>query len=457
MSTEKESVALTSIVASGAMTLGKFAVGLLTGSLGLMAEGAHSLLDLGATIITYMAVRISDKPADECHPYGHGKVESVAALLETGLLFLTSAGIVYEAVQRLLSPNVVVEVTWWSIGVVVASILIDIFRARALSRVAKKTRSQALEADALHFSSDVLSSAVVLIGLGFVAMGWPKGDAFSALGVALFVTRAGWQLGRRTIDTLIDTAPEGVAEKVRAVVTSWPSVLRVLRVRVRPVGPVSFINVDIAVSRGLSLERVNVLQKEIAAALREKLEGAEVTIVVHPQALDNETVHQRVTILAANQQLPIHHVTVHQAQGHLAISFDLEVDGNLTINAAHALTDTLEASIRAELGDDVEVETHIDPLQTKQLTGEDVALEVLDSIHATVQRLAAPMQHIRDIHAVRARQTDQGLIVLFHCTVDPKRTVMEIHETVDALEQQIRDACSGVWRVVGHAEPDRRL
>ncbi|TAN61941.1 MAG: cation transporter, partial [Magnetospirillum sp.] len=203
-SDRKQSVALSSVFASAAMTIMKLVVGLMTGSLGVLSEAAHSLLDMGAAILTWFAVRIGDQPADERHPYGHGKVESVSALIETGLLFVTAAWIIKEAIGRLLAEAVVVESTWWSVGVIVISILIDIGRSRALSKVAKETGSQALEADALHFSSDILSSCAVLVGLGLVWLGWPKGDAVAALGVAGFVMLAGWRLGTRTIDVLVD-------------------------------------------------------------------------------------------------------------------------------------------------------------------------------------------------------------------------------------------------------------
>lgn len=455
MPDEKEAVAIGSMIASALMTIGKFAVGMMTGSLAILSEAAHSLLDLGATVLTYMAVRISGKPADERHPYGHGKVESVSALIETGLLFLTSAGIVYEAAERLMGKGgATVEVTWWSIGVIVASIVIDVSRVRVLTRVAKKTRSQALEADALHFRSDVLSSSVVLVGLGCVAMGWQTGDAVAAIGVAVFVCRAGWSMGRRTIDTLIDTAPEGSAEKIRGILAGWPAIIRVRRVRVRPAGQITFVDVDVAISRSLPLNRVSRLSDEITEAIRSGMPEAEVTVSTHPEALDNETAHQRVAIIAAGQQLPIHNVTIHRTHETLSVGLDMEVDGRISISAAHEISDDLERSIRAELGEDVEVETHIDPLQTRQISGEDVGAEKLSAIHAFVQSIAANVPQISDVHAVRARETDQGTIVLFHCHVDPSRSVIEIHEIIDELERRIKQKWPEIWRVVGHAEPD---
>jgi len=225
MQHEKEQVALTSIAASAALTIAKGLVGFATGSLAILSEAGHSLIDLGATVMTYAAVRISGKPADEQHHYGHGKIESVSALAETALLFLLSGVVMWEAVKRLIEHDQhVVFANAWAFGVIVVSIAVDFFRARALSRAAKQTRSEALEADALHFSSDLWASLAVLIGLGGVRFGLWWADAAAALAVAILVCFAGWRLGRRTIDTLTDTAPEGAAAKVTGARSSPASV-----------------------------------------------------------------------------------------------------------------------------------------------------------------------------------------------------------------------------------------
>src|SRR5215470_11113640 len=214
---EKERIALGSVAASAALTIGKGVVGLSTGSLAILSEAAHSLIDFAATLMTYFAVRIADKPADAEHHYGHGKVENIAALAETVLLFVLSGVVAWEAVQRLFGGHGhAVEASLAAFAIIAISIAIDFLRARALSRVAAQTSSQALEADALHFSSDMWSSAAVLVGLAGVRLGYVWTDSAAAVVVALFVCLAGWRLGRRTIDALTDTAPEGVADRVSA-------------------------------------------------------------------------------------------------------------------------------------------------------------------------------------------------------------------------------------------------
>ena len=323
MQKDKEKVALTSLAASGGLTLAKGMVGVTTGSLAMLSEAAHSLIDFAATVMTYIAVRISGKPADEEHHYGHGKFESVAALAATALLFLLSGVVIYEAIRRLLGEEHAVEATIPAFVVIGASIVIDFFRARALNKVARATSSQALEADALHFSSDLWSSLAVLAGLAGVAFGWKWADAAAALVVAIFVLFAGWRLGRRTIDTLLDTAPPGVADQVTRIARRVPGVVSVDGVRVRQVGPDQFVELNVSVSRTMPLDRVAALKEAVIKAVCAELPKAQISVVTEPRALDNETIMDRVMVIARNRGLAVHHVTVHAIGEKLSVSLDL--------------------------------------------------------------------------------------------------------------------------------------
>lgn len=453
MSNEKQAVALTSMVASAAMTVGKLVVGLATGSLGILSEGVHSLLDFVATAMTYAAVRVSDTPPDENHPYGHGKVESVAALAETALLFLTSAWIMFEAAQRLFGPTVEVEATWWSVGVIVASIIIDAFRARALSRVAKETNSQALEADALHFSSDILSSTVVLVGLGLVWLGYPKGDPIAAVGVALFVCLAGYRLGRRTIDTLIDAAPVGATERVRALAAAVPGVAGVSGVRVRPGGSTLFVDLDLRISRLLPPGRVAEVQDSVAAALRAAMPEAEPRVRMQPLALDDETIAERVAAIAGHLGRAVHHITVQRVGEAWSVAYDLEADGTLSLAEAHALSSELEEAIRAELGTAVEVETHIEPHGGHPVHSRDADPTTLAAIRAQLAEAAGATPGLHDVHALRVREADGRLYVVFHCHADAAMPMADAHEAIDRVERRVRSSWPAILRIVGHAEP----
>lgn len=456
MRSEKEQVALSSVAASAALTIAKAVVGLSTGSLAILSEAGHSLIDFGATVMTYVAVRVSGKPADEQHNYGHGKVEAVSSLAETGLLFVLSAVVIWEAAQRLLAPaDHQVKATFWAFAIIVISIIVDFIRSRALSRAASRTASQALEADALHFSSDLWSSLAVLVGLACVRIGFWWADSVAALAVAVLVCIAGWRLGRRTVDTLLDVAPEGAASMIQVIAAKVPGVVKVESVRARAVGEKTFIDLTVGVNRTLPLERVSALKENVVEALRDKMPGAEPTVTTDPVALDNETVLDRVMVIARNRALAVHHVTVHELRDKLAVSLDLEVDGKLSLRAAHAMADELENAIAAELGPGVEVETHIEPLQPQDLFGREAPPERVQAVTMALAEIAAEGRIIREVHDVRVRETDDGEIVNFHCRVNPALSVQAVHEKVDALEHALRARSPSIKRVIGHAEPMR--
>lgn len=453
VSREKQTVALMSLAASALLTIAKFAVGLLTGSLGILSEAIHSLLDFGATIITYSAVRISDRPPDKTHHFGHGKIEAVAALAETGLLFATCIWIVYEATKRLLVHSVEVEVTWVAVAVIGGSIVIDFNRARALRRVAKKHRSQALEADALHFSSDMWSSTVVLAGLGLTWLGYPQADAIAAIGVAVFVCLAGWRLGKRTIDTLMDAAPDGTYDRISTIAEETDGVLGVNRLRVRPGGAVLFVDIDVDIARTLPFDRVTAIQDHLVSRICDAFPEADVSVTSLPVQLDDETVFDKVMLLSRRRGLAVHHVTIQHVGETLSVSFDIEVDGRMSLGAAHDLADGLETSIADELGSDVEVESHIEPLQIATLAGRDAPEADRSGYQEILTRLAPATRMLNDIHNVRARVTDNGIYVTFHCRVDPAARVEDVHDAVDALENAFRREMPEVRRVIAHAEP----
>jgi cation diffusion facilitator family transporter len=456
MQQDKEQVALTSTAASAALTVVKGVVGVLTGSLAILSEAGHSLIDLGATVITFLAVRVSGKPADAEHHYGHGKIESISALVETALLFLLSGVVIWEAVKRLTEHEEhAVTANAWAFGVIAVSIVVDFFRSRALSHTAKETKSQALEADALHFSSDLWASLAVLIGLGGVRLGLSWADSTAALVVAILVCIAGWRLGRRTIDTLTDMAPPGATEKITAAAAKVPGVVAVEQVRARAVGETTFVDLVVAVSRTLPLDRVSAIKDAVTAAIAKQMPGAEATVTTDPVALNNETVLDRVMVIARSRALAVHHVTVHDLKDRLAISLDLEVDGKMSLQEAHAAASVLEKAIGSELGADVEIDTHIEPLQPHRAGGREAPPALVKAVQIALTELAADGRTLRDVHDVRVRETDDGEIVNFHCRVDSNLSVQAVHEKVDALERALKLRSPSIKRVIGHAEPMR--
>jgi len=279
---EKKRVALISVLAAVFLTGFKLLIGILTGSLGILSEALHSALDLVAAVITYFSVRMSDKPADENHNYGHGKVENLSAFLETILLLITCVWIIYEAVQRLVSGETHIEVTIWSYIVIVSSIIIDINRSRMLSKAAKKHNSQALEADALHFSTDIWSSAVVLLGLVCANFGFYFADAIAALGVALIVLFVSLKLGKRAIDMLLDKAPHDTVNLVKQNLAGYAEVKHFHGLKVRTSGADTFIKINLHMDPRLSLLEVHELCDKIEKDLNNLIPRSEVYLHAEP-------------------------------------------------------------------------------------------------------------------------------------------------------------------------------
>jgi cation diffusion facilitator family transporter len=448
----KSRVAAISVVASAGMAAAKFVVGIAIGSLALISEALHSSIDVVATVITWMVVRVSDLPADEEHHYGHGKLESISALGVIALLYVLAGGILVESYSRLregVSPPTISVIPFI---VLLVDIAVNFWRARALDRTALATRSQALAADALHFASDVLGSLAVIVGLGLSALGYWWGDAAAAIGVAIMIALLGLRMARSTVETLLDRAPEGASEKARAAIRAVPGVLDIERLRVRMVGSTHFIDAVVQVPRTYPIDRVEEIKRKAQVNVVKALDDADLTFTAVPVARDNESVRERVMVIARNSGLAVHHVTVHDLGGRLTVSIDLEVDGSMALTAAHGIAHELERNIRDEFGEDVEVDTHIEPLEPELPLGADAARDRVETIKAALSRFAADTA-IHDIHNVRVRDTDAGEIVNFHCRAAPSMSVIKVHENVDEIERALRRAFPTVKRVISHAEP----
>jgi len=453
-SSRKLAAARASIAASAMLAFAKLAAGLWSGSLALMSEAGHAAVDTLATVLTYFAVRAADRPADDTHHYGHGKIESLAALAETGFLFGLALFVSVEAVRRLSEPEEGVETGWPVFGVLIVSILVDFTRSRHLAAVAKEEGSEALAADALHFQSDLISSVLVLIGLGAAHFGFKQGDALSALGVALFIAVAGFQLGRRTIESLLDTAPRDLAPRLAAAIAATPGVIGVESLRLRTVGAQVIGEAIIGVSRALRLEQAARIKECVAAAIAAEEPRVELLVIANPRALDDETVIERIMLVATRRHLAAHHIVVQQIGERLSIGIDIELDGDMPHGRAHALATDFESAIRDEFGADVEIETHIEPLAPHVIAGRDAPEDKRRAIADALARHAALNGRTKDLHDVRVRETAGGLVVNYHCHVDQELSVAAIHAAVDDLENLMREEFPQILRIVGHAEPD---
>ena len=450
----KERAALASIAASGLLTAAKFATGFASGSLAVLSEAGHNLGDVAATTLTYFAIRIANKPADEDHQFGHAKVEALAALAETGFLFALAVYILIEAIARLVANDTNIEISLSVYVVLLASIIVDLVRWRALKRIATRTKSDALLADSLHFSSDLVSSALALVGVTAAQFGYPQGDPLAALGLVAFIAAAGLQIGRRTVNTLVDTAPRGLAPQVKSLARSVPGVVDVETLRLRPAGAEVVGDIGIAVSRTLPLEHAAAIEANVASAISARYPEITVKVAAQPIALDDETILERVLLIAAKRHVPVHHVTIQDVDGRTSISFDAELDGQMRHASAHEIISALETEIGRELGPSIEVETHIEPLEPRPLKGHPVPEEIRVELASVLEGISANGE-IHDVHSVRVRTTPDGLVVNYHCRVSPYLSVGEVHAQVDELDRKMRGAFPGIVRIVGHAEPLR--
>jgi cation diffusion facilitator family transporter len=452
---QKQRAALVSVAVKVFLTLCKFVAALLSGSLALLSEAGNNLGDVGVTLMSYFAIRVAAKPADDDHQFGHGKVEALSALIQTGFLIALAVFILIEGIKRLYGGGGDVEPGIFSFGVLVLSIVVDAWRWVSLNRIAKATKSDALAADALNFASDIVASVLALCGLITTHFGFPIGDAIAALGVAVFVAVAGLRLGSQTVATLIDAAPKGLSEPIRTVVEGIAGVIDVEQLRLRPIGSEILGDVGITVSRTLTLERVAEIKDKVVAAVARAHPEVAITVSTKPIALDDETIVERVLLIANRRHVPIHHVTVQSLDDRKSVSFDAEIDGRMTLGHAHEIVTALEVAIADDLGAGFEVESHIEPLEVGELDGRDSDEPTRALVKAALLRRAPECGTIFDVHNVRVRETSAGLVVNYHCLVDPGLSVDAVHARVDMLDRQVRADCAGVVRIVGHAEPQR--
>jgi cation diffusion facilitator family transporter len=449
----KATAALWSIAASVVITLAKGAAGFMTGSLALISDAAHSLLDVAATTMTYFIIKAAEKPADDEHHYGHGKIESLGALVETAFLFLLSGAVAYEGLRRLWTGEGEVSSSWFAVGVLLASIVIDAWRWFALTRAAKATNSEALAADALHFSSDLVNSVLILMAFAAAAYGFQKADALVAVGVSLFIAVAGFRLLRRTVGTLLDAAPKGLAELIRPAILQVSGVVAVDALKLRPAGAQVTAEVAIRVSRTLPLERLAAIKTAIDQEIDRLSPGAMVTVTASPVALDDETIMERILLVAGTRHCLIHHITIHRLGETLSIGLDYEVDGAMSLNEAHERSTRLEEAIKAEFGAGTEVDVHIEPLEINEFEGRAAEPKVVEQVRAALMQAASMDQAMQDVHNLRVRETTEGLVVHYHCRFAPDCNVRDVHERVDTVEQRLKQDIRQIRRVVGHAEP----
>jgi cation diffusion facilitator family transporter len=452
-SPHKIRIALYSVIVGVTLTAIKLLVGLLSGSLGILSEALHSLLDLVAALITFISVRISGKPPDEEHPYGHGKIENLSALAEALLLLGTCVWIVFEAFERLTGKSAHLEVTFWAYVVMGISLLLDVLISRILARGAKQYASQALEADALHYSSDILSSAVVIVGLIGVNLGYKSLDSIAALGVAILVAVASLRLSRRAIGELLDQTPAGLKDKIIAQVEAISSVKRVENIRIRRSGSAVFIELIVTARRLLSLKKSHELADTIEAEVRTVSPESEILVHFHPTSAD-ETLVETVNAVAEN--FPEIH-EVHNIQGYkeektgkFFVSLHVKLALDLSLDKAHRVVDLLEEELRKEIPDLGDIQTHIETLES---LSSGIREEPRPNKLKRLREKVLQDRRIEEIHDVFIHRSASGTLVSCHITTDKELPLAEVHRASTGVEGKIKAMFKEVDDVVVHAEP----
>jgi cation diffusion facilitator family transporter len=459
MRAEKRSVALNSVLAAVAITGLKIFVGISTMSLGILSEAAHSGLDLVAAFITLLSVRVSDKPADAEHQYGHGKVENFSAFIETGLLLLTCIWIVWEALRRLSGHHhVQIEPTSAAFAVLLASMGVDWWRSHKLRRIAVKYDSQALEADALHFSTDIFSSGVVVLGLALVwaghswHIGWlTEADPIAALVVSGVIVYVSSRLARQTIDALLDAAPAGLRNQIIDAVLQINGVIEVERVRIRRAGNRYFADLTVGLARNVTFQRSEQVVSEISATVHRILPDCDVVIHSVPRETGRESIFDRIRATASRNNFNVHDVSVQDLGGKLHVELHLELDEALSLKQGHDVVTRLETEIRNEIPEIATILTHI---ESEPSTIESGNIVIRDAVlEQKLKPIVREFPDVIDMHEVEIKRVRGKVYMSCHCTFADDLSLARVHDLSTELEIRFRQAAPELFKVLIHPEP----
>ncbi|HEV2577508.1 MAG TPA: cation-efflux pump [Acidobacteriaceae bacterium] len=463
----KRTAALTSFLAASGITLLKLLTGLLTGSLGMLSEAAHSGIDLIASLLTFSSVRVSDRPADAEHAFGHGRVEALSAVVEIALMVASCIWIATEAILRILHPErLALRFSIWPIVVLLLSIVVDSARSAALHRVAKEHRSIALEADAVHFGTDIWSSAAVIAGLlfSFAGQRWNRpvllyADPIAALVVAGIILHVTWNLAHKTLDSLLDATPPEVRDKIQGQILrdlkTIPDIVSVQRLRVRRSGSDYFVDLTLGLPRALSFQRSEQVTMAATETVQKRLTGADVVVKTVPTATIDESPFDRVRAVAARLNLNVHDVSLQQYDGTLHLEQHLEVPESMPLRNAHEIATQLEADIRREVPGIATLLTHIEG--EPATIAHAVPLETAANLEKQLRKTAANFPEILDVHEITVTRGHGGaanaIQVNCHCTLPDDLPMSRVHAIITDFENEFRVQHPQVTRVLIHPEP----
>ncbi len=453
MANPKERVAFSSVIAAIVLVLIKLYVGILTNSLGVLSEALHSGLDLLAAAITWAAVISANKPADSEHQFGHGKYENFSALVETILLLITCIWIFIEAYDRIFLGGESAEASPIAFGVMIFSIVLNYSRAKALRATSKKYNSQALEADALHFESDIWGSIVVIIGLGFVLVGFPLGDPISAILVAVIIVYASIELGKRTIDVLMDRAPAGKHDEIKKRIETIEG-LTCERIRVRSAGAHTFVDLNILLDRQMPFELSHEYANKVEKKVREVVRDADVMVHVNPQAKPDEDIAAKITLegMKIKGIKGVHKIQIHRFEGGaISVDLHLEIGEETNVGDAHALATKFETNVRNALGIK-DITSHIESHSFAEIHAEDTTKESTNIVE-NAKKIAEGYEKVRNCHGISVRKEGEKTSLVMHCEISKAEKLSEAHELSTEIERRLKKEIKELDHVTIHIEP----
>ncbi|MBO9727253.1 MAG: cation diffusion facilitator family transporter [Chitinophaga sp.] len=454
----KSKITTISVIASGSLAALKFIIGILTGSLGLIAEGIHSLLDLLSTLVTFVAVRVAARPPDANHPYGHERAESLGALAGMILLGATALIIGYHAIVKILWEPGAPEVTIWSFAIIIISIVVDFMRVRTLKRAARLYQSQALASDAEHFGNDMLGSIAILIGLLFIFLGrylplpvWlvERADAFAALGVVFIAFKSVWSVGSQAIRSLMDDVPEDLQPRLQQRVERIPGVVPgAVTIKPRFVGNKPYVEATVGTLRSLTFEKAHELTETIEHAIKEELDP-ETVVIVHAEPIHTTDEPYSITVrsVAARLDLRIHNLNLYLVGDEMRIELDLEVSEEVTLREAHMKSELLESALIQEFPLPVKVAVHIEP-RNEMPKAARRQVEAFERVKVALIKLTAwPNVKIDEV-----LQTDEGLVVTLIIYLAGDTSLAYTHTIMYDLERALKVEVPDIIRV--HIDPE---
>lgn len=462
MNDKKRAVALTSIFAAIFLTVTKLTVGILTNSLGILAEALHSALDLVAAIITFIAVSISKRPADDTHNFGHGKVENFSALVETFILIVTCGWIIFEAYDRLTGKHVQVEVNVFSFLVIILAIIIDYERSRLLYKIGKETNSQALQADALHFSTDILSSSVVIIGLIFVSLGIPIGDSVAALGVAVIVMWISTRLGQRTIDALMDKTPNKEYKLIQDLFENDFQQYKIKRLRLRESGPQFQGDLIVEAPKDFSFSQIQVVNEIIEKKIKSLISNIDILVITYPSGESNvsifedEVINNYYTILhtlkiPTNYIYQVENISIYLFKNNYYCDLHLILPSSLSLKEAHSLTELFEEEVKKLLPLINKLNIHVEPLNDKLKDYHPIIDE--NAIQKIFKDIISEYSEIENLKSIEIAKQEENLIINATISLDGERSLTQVHNLTNSIEFKIQSRLPNVERIILHTEP----